>query len=132
MGANTEYIKLETIEKNEWDRIREGGNSSGVIFVPFAVTEGEHGANVTTTANFADVKAEVEAGKNVIAKVTFNGLIVCGGLSVIYPDTEPTVFSFCVVVDNSRWDEVPAPQLFKIALSAEGAAAAITNLTVAT
>lgn len=29
MGANTEYISLDLIEKEEWDRIREGGGGGG-------------------------------------------------------------------------------------------------------
>lgn len=160
MSANTEYVSIDLVEKQTWDNIVNGGGGSSLpavttddngkllgvtggawgkvdaqtenVFVPFTVTADQQGANVTTTADFADVKAAVEAGKNVIAKVTYDGMIVCGGLSGIYPDINPTVLGFCVVVDISNPGEQPAPQLFKISWGAEGAVATITNLTVAT
>ena len=129
MGANTEYIKLETIEKTEWDRIREGGgggDSSGVIFVPFTVTE----TGASTTADFSEVLAAVQAGKYVVAKVVSGGMTVCGGLTYIYPDVDPEVLAFCVVAENSKPDEQPKPGIFKIAWSASGINATIINLAV--
>ena len=103
------------------------------VFVPFTVTTVNDVATVTTTANFSDVVADVEAGKNVIAAVDVNGaLMLYAPLSIKSPITNPIVLRFSVVADFASSGEPSAPCLRTIQFTANAVSIDSVDLAVAT
>ena len=103
------------------------------VFVPFTVTTINDVATVTTTANFSDVVADVEAGKNVIAAVDVNGaLMLYAPLSIKSPIINPSALDFSIVVDLSGSSEPSAPTLKRIIFTADAVSLDSVDLAVAT
>lgn len=117
------------VSSGKWTKVPAPSDN---VIVAFTVTTDEQGAHASTTANLADTISAIADGKNILAKVHLSGMVFCGGLTTVYPETDPTALSFCIVANTAEPGAAPAPQLMKITWSADGATAEIANLAVAT
>lgn len=106
-----------------------GGGGEKPVHVPFEVTIGEGGALVgTTTASFADVKADVAAKKDVCAEVSIPGGSVAVAPLVAYnPATAPTVLVFATQFKNSG--DTDKPTSYQIGFSANAVSVDAIELT---
>lgn len=111
-----------------------GGGSALPVYVPFTVTvDEETGAvSASTTANFADIKAAVAAGKNVVAEIALDEITVYGALAAKIPAANPAILAFSLVVDFGDSGEAPEPLLMQIGFEENAVEAKAINLTVAT
>ena len=121
--ANGDTITAENLNKNEQgtQAAAAAADAATPVHVPFSVTTNAGGATGTTTATFADVAADVVAGKTVIADVTLNdGLVMFAPCVVKVPVTTPTTLLFSTVAKLVGAIENAKPTLYQISFTRDG------------